>query len=101
MKCRAMNVPCEPPHWFCRLALTLIVQSQSSGDELPQWPGGGSPLWRGKWRRRLSLGRQVGAVTDDTFSRMGRQAGESRTKTFKNIWPATPGIGKRGNLPTQ
>lgn len=40
MKCRSMNVPCEPPHWSCRLALTLIVQSQSSGDELPQWPRG-------------------------------------------------------------
>lgn len=84
MKCRAINVPCEPRHWSSRLALTLIVQSQSSGDELLQWSGGSHRSGAVSGGGDSPSVDKVGAVTDDTRSQTGRQAGESRTKTVKN-----------------
>lgn len=71
MKCRAINVPCEPRHWPCSLALTLTVQSQSSGDELLQWLRSSHRFGAVSGGGAAPSVNKVGAVTDDNPSQTG------------------------------
>lgn len=71
MKYRAINVPCEPRHWSCRLALTLTAQSQSSGDELLQWLRSSHRFGAVSGGDNSPSVDKVGAVTDGDPSQTG------------------------------